>query len=177
MVHLNLLPWRQQRQTYIKKSFLRNLLLYTAITMLLILLTNIITIQYIKQQRERNHHLATQLILYQEPLHELKQLKEQHKIYIAQLQRLSQLQQQRTRSIEIFNTVIKLLPKNTYLTTLENKQPYLMLNGYAKSSVSIAKLLNNLKKTTWLSKPELIMTRNNQHSAHLYEFKLKIMEN
>ncbi len=176
LLHLNLLPWREQQRQQNIKIFFHILRWCIIIIVSVTLLINVYLYLKLKQQQFRNDYLQKQINMLQVPLIELKSSIQKHKTTIARLQTFSAINTQRLQQLKLFNAISNLLPTTAYLRTMENNTPFLILSGQATTQTSIATMLLELKRLSWLKDPELKISINPQQTIYKYDFMLKLRQ-
>ena len=146
LLHLNLLPWREQQRQQVSKIFLRSLWFGIGIIVSLTVLVNVNLYLQLEQQRLRNHYLQNQIKMLRAPLVKLERILQKRKTILAHLQALANLHIQGLHQLELINTIATILPTSAYLFTMESNMPFLIVSGQTRSQININTILMKLKR-------------------------------
>ena len=165
MIHLNLLPWRQQ-QSHRRKWFLYSLGLSVIGSVLLAISLHISLHTQLKHHRDYNQFLQQQINNYQNILNDIQHIKKTQKTYFDFLKTLSQLRKKQIFTINLFNLIATVLPKGAYFNEIEKHNSQLILSGYTQNNKQVTILLQKISTISWLSEPKLKIIANKQYKHY-----------
>lgn len=129
------------------------------------------------QQRDDNQELNQKIILINQKLHKLEELKTQQ----AQLQErylfIKNLVNSRKLLMQFFTELTHILPAKVTLISMKKMANKIFLSGYAASSKAVVRLIGHLEDTPWLKNPVLITMINSKEKAMKanYQFKMSVV--
>lgn len=169
LLHLNLLPWREQQRRRSAKIFCRRVYYCVSVIVGLSLLIDISLSLKLRQQHVSNRYLQKQINRLQLPIVKLNRILQERQTRLAFLQALSVLNRQKLHKLQLFNYISNVLPINAYLNTIESTAQRLLLSGEITNQTGIAKMLLQLKHFSWLKDPQLEISMNPQSQATIYK--------
>ena len=111
----------------------------------------------IEQQRERNGYLTSEIKVLEGQIKEIASIEDEITALRARQKAVEDLQSDRNLPVHMLNELIHQLPDGVYITTLQQTDQTVQLQGMAQSNERVSELLRNLADNTpWISKPELV---------------------
>ncbi len=176
MMHLNLLPWRAEKREAIKKQFLTQLVGTLLITLLIIGALHWSLAKVRDQQQQRNDYLTTQEQRYHSQMLRIGQLQKTRKSLEARMTILSQVQQARSLTANLFNAFTAIIPDGVYLSEIERDGAEIQFKGTADSNSQVSQLMRHVDTSPWLNSAKLKVIKASEKHRYQREFDLRAME-
>ncbi len=156
MLKINLLPIRQLE----KRIKARNEMIAAAIIFITVLVFLGFAVVLLKNQvgalDKENKRLAREIKKYDAVLAEVKSLEEEKKLFQTKIRIIDRLEGESLRTVHIVDDVAKFLDSNRmWLTTLDQKDASLTLEGFALDNQTVAQFMDELKKSPYIVSVDL----------------------
>lgn len=162
MAYINLLPWRQELREEKKNIFLISLGIAGAIAALIIGIVYLVYMQKIGYQNEINDFLSQKIQEANRKAKVVQNIKKERLRLVDQIRVIQNLQSERPKPVQLFDTVPRVSPQGLFLTEIRREANTLTLIGYAESNPRVSKLMRNLEETRLLLNPKTEFIRWNQ---------------
>lgn len=149
MAKINLLPWREALREQRKKEFIS---ICVAVFLLALVLAALIWAFF--NQRMSDQQQANQLIQQANSqldvqLKSLDGLKARREEIIQRMKLIQDLQGKRPVVVRLFDTLVRVMPPNMYLTKFSRMGDKFTIEGRAESPNAVSELLRNLEASRW----------------------------
>lgn len=155
MVHINLLPWRDELRAIKRKQFFQMLILAGLAAIVTILITHMAIQGRIIHQKHRNRFLESEIQAANLLLAKSADITKQKEQLIGELQIMQALFNERFEVVRSFDTLVKIIPMDVYLTSIARNEGLINLTGYANSNTQVNQLIQNINQSNWFFNPRL----------------------
>ena len=173
MILVNLLPWREQRKKNEQQLFKKSIVVAAVIVALAMGGSFFYYRQRVNTQKTQNKLLiqrARTLTMQSASLQKFTKIKAKLADQIATLR---ELQSYRVRTINLLNTVTRIVPKGIHLQEMTCIKNIITLGGEATSNQLISNLVKKIDQSPLLTKPKLSeVAVKQQNGLSVIEFKL-----
>lgn len=152
---INLLAWREARRQANKKQFSMMLGVTGILALLIVGVVHLFLTQEINQQQMRNTYLRGEAGALDRKIREIRNLKEKRKELLARMQVIQGLQGNRPVIVQVFDALVRVVPKGIYFSQLAMKDQTLSIKGIAENNNSISSLMRRLDNSVWFDNPGL----------------------
>jgi type IV pilus assembly protein PilN len=156
---INLLPWREERRKQQQRNFILMMVVAVFVATLGVFLTHLQIQALISSQEVRNEYLRGEITRLKKAEAEIKELDRTKARLLGRLEVIQNLQTSRPSMVRIFDTLVRLLPENLYLTSLKSEANQLTLKGVANSDKAISDFMRNLTSSPWFGEPVLELVK------------------
>ncbi len=175
-VRINLLPWREERRKQKQLEF--NILMGVAVAIAGLTVYGVYMKfeQDIAVQNERNQYLQNEIAQLKKAEEELKELEKIQAGLISRMDVIRRLQASRPEMVRAFDSLVRLLPEDLYLSSMAISGVQLELKGIAVSNNIVSEFMRNLGDSVWFEEPELTLIKNedlNNNRVSVFELKVK----
>lgn len=150
MSHINLLPWRDDFKKQKKKEFFVILLLSAGVVLGLSYIGKMYVDTLIAAQQQRNQFLQTQTLILDRRIAEIRQIKEEKAELERRINLIQQLEKKRNYAIQLFNTLVDVVPTGIYLDSVVFANEQVDVIGMSESNNRLAKMMRNIDSSGWL---------------------------
>jgi len=153
MATINLLPWREEAKQARQKQF--NVMAagsFAAAVLIAVLVTYLID-DAISLQNERNQYIQNEIVLVDQKLKEIEQLRQAKDNLKKRMDLIERLQNTRNLSTHLLDTIASVISPGVYLDSVERKGNSLWVKGLAESNNHLANMLRNIENSQWLTNP------------------------
>lgn len=155
MAHINLLPWRERLREERKREFFSIMIGVVIIAAGLVLLVDRYFTGAINTQTARNDFLRREIVVLDERVSEINQLRQQKEDIRARMNVITDLQGTRPVIVRIFDELVKTLPEGVYYRSIERTGDIIEIEGVAESYSRITELLRRLDDSQWFMNTDL----------------------
>jgi type IV pilus assembly protein PilN len=155
MPRINLLPWRAEQRKERKLAFLVALGGATVAALVAMGGVYLIFSSMIDGQQQRNEKLRAEIKLLDKQIEQINSLESDKQRFIARMQIIEKLQRSRPEIVHVFDELVKTLPDGVYLTSIQQRERRLKIEGVAQSSTRVSTFMKNIDGSQWLRNPEL----------------------
>ena len=171
---INLLPWRDEERQRQTREFLTQLGLYAMLAALAILYVVFNVQGQINYQERRNGFLQTEIDRLKVELEEIEELESTKEKLLSRMEIIQQLQTRRPQIVHLFHELAFTLPDGVSLTSIEQNQDSITLQGKAESNTRVSAYMRNLDDSEWLTKPRLeVIEANKGENTSTFKLHLK----
>ena len=155
MAKINLLPWRQERRSLLKRQFLVVLAGAAILGGSLVYFADVAISSQIATQQQRNHFIKEEAAKLDSQIAEIKQLQDQRKHLVERMKVIQELQGNRPVIVRVFDELVRTLPDGVFYTKLSRSGDVFNAEGYAESNNRVSNLMRNLDASPWFKVPNL----------------------
>ncbi len=155
MTRINLLPWREARRKQQQRTFIIMVAMAAVIAVLGVLLVHLQIQAQISSQEARNDYLRGEITRLKKAEAEIKELDKTKARLLGRLEVIQNLQASRPGMVRVFDTLVRLLPENVYLTSFKSVGKQITLTGVASSNNVLSDFMRNLNDSPWFGEPVL----------------------
>jgi len=176
MIHINLLPWREQERKAQQRAFGGALVLALLVTAILLFAWQSLVKYQISYQQSRNDFLTAEIAKVDEKLKEIADLDRTKARILARMQVIQDLQAQRPEAVHLMDELVSTMPEGVYLTSLQQSGRSVQLLGQAQSNARVSALMRNTEGSEWLASPRLQVVENKgqDKAASMSDFRLTV---
>jgi len=161
MIHINLLPHREEKRKQRKAAFMRLLALAALTGFALVVAYAGFIANKISNQDQRNNFIKAENTKLDGQIKEISTLKQEIEALKARQQAVEDLQSDRNQPVYLMDELVKQVPEGIYLRSLKQDSQRVVISGYAQSNERVSELLRNLgNNSQWLERPDLIEIRS-----------------
>jgi type IV pilus assembly protein PilN len=165
-IHINLLPWREERREIQKKQFFWMIALSILLSLMIVCGIHSLIARQIKVQERINEAFKAEIKLLEKDIVQIKEYEKQKQILIEKLTTIQRLHQQQISMMLVFEEIAQCIPEGLYLTSMARIKNTLMIEGKAQSNNSLSHFMHLIKTSTVLKEPKLSLLEMNA-SQHL----------
>lgn len=180
MIRVNLLPHREARRKAQRRQL--GLLAIMAVVLggAIWALVHGVIAGYVAAQNERNEFLKRENAVLDKQIEEIKKLRDEIQALLARKQIIEALQNDRARSVQLLETLVRETPDGVYLKSLKQDGLRVNVTGYAQSSARVSTFMRNLQGAEIIenspSSPQLVEIKASQvNNRRLAEFNLNFL--
>lgn len=155
LIHINLLPWREQKRKQKKKRIILLIFCTIVLAVLIVLLMHHKTSYLLRNQVIRNQLLQKEIVVYDTQIKEIKNLIRLKKVLISRITLVQRLHSFRILTVHLFDELIKVTPTSIYLSKIQGKNNIISVTGYAQSNTSVSEIIKNIEHDPWFQEPVL----------------------
>jgi type IV pilus assembly protein PilN len=177
MIRINLLPHREARRKASRRQLVVLAVMVAVVGLALAALVHGVIAGYVAVQNDRNEFLKKENAKLDKEIAEIKKLKDEIAALLARKQIIETLQNDRSRSVQLLETLVRKTPDGVYLKTLKQQGLRVNVTGYAQSNARVSAFMRNLQGSDVLqntqTSPQLIEIKAvNVNNKRLSEFSL-----
>ncbi len=179
MAHINLRPWREERNAQNKKRFVSNLLGSAILAGLVVFGIAYYYDMQMDRQQARNDFLRAENTRLDRQLQEINELNRLRTQLLDRLQAIEDLQGTRPLVVRNFDELVRVLPDDLFYTTVERSGERITIDGYALQNRDVSNLMRNLNNSILFGEPSLtrVASANNMRQFNLSVPMLRPEEN
>lgn len=155
MAHINLLPWREERNKQKQREFAIIAGGSVVIACLVVLLSHIHFDGKIATQNQRNTFLKNEISVLDKRIGRIKELESLKQDLLARMNVIQELQSSRPESVHLMDELVRTIPEGVYLNTFTQKTRNVAMTGVAQSNARVSDYMRNIDASTWLTDPRL----------------------
>ncbi|MEF8720022.1 MAG: PilN domain-containing protein [Candidatus Accumulibacter necessarius] len=156
MIHINLLPHREEKRRARRQQFHALLGLVMLLSGLMVFLVYSVIAGYISNQDAKNDFLKKEIAVLDKEIDQIKRLKEQSDALMERKRIIESLQRDRAEAVRLLSDLAKQMPEGVYLRSLKQEGQKIHLGGFAQSGARVSTLMRNIEASPWLEKPQLL---------------------
>lgn len=177
MIQINLLPWREQARQIQKQRFTIAVGMSVLVTFLIIMLIHFYLSSIDTRQQDANNYLQTVLGQEQMQLTELQKQKQNAILIEFRLRYLIGLKQSSFKTVKMLTELEHIIPETVSLNSLNRSGKTVILIGSAPTDLDISHFMENIKKSTDLTRPVLTeITASKEITKDRKFFKLQAIQ-
>lgn len=151
MPRINLLPWRQELVKEQQKAFGITAGIVVAIGAVLVYGAMTLVDGMIQHQRDRNTYLQEEIKALDRRIAEIRELEQRKNALLARMNVIEQLQASRPEIVHLFDELVRTLPDGVHLTSIEQRDTNLTINGVAQSSARVSGYMRAIEASEYLA--------------------------
>ena len=155
-VHINLLPYREERRRMRQRQFGTQIGLVAALALAIVLLLHVLVSGNITAQQERNQFLKQELARLDKDIGEIGRLKQEVAALLARKQVIERLQSDRAQAVHLLDQLVRQVPEGVYLRQVKQVGSGVNLQGYSQANARVSTLMRNLAESAYLENPVLV---------------------
>jgi len=177
MIRINLLPHREARRKANRRQLAMMAVVVAVVGIALAALVHLVIGGYVDVQNSRNEFLKRENAKLDKEIAEIRKLKDEIAALLARKQIIETLQNDRSRAVQLLETLVRRTPDGVYLKSLKQKGLRVNVTGYAQSNARVSAFMRNLQGSEVLensqTSPQLIEIKaTNVGNKRLSEFSL-----
>jgi len=161
---INLMPWREARRKQLQKDFLSKIGLSALVAVGVVVVGALATSALISGEKNRIQFLKTHITAAEKDIEEIKTLEKKREQMLGRKNVIEKLQADRDQLPHLMYELATNVVDGVTVTSVNYKNKSLTIEGKSTSNSSVASYINNLEKSEWFDKPEIIIIQN-QESA------------
>lgn len=178
MAHVNLLPWRAERQKQREREFYMQLGSAFVAALAFLMLWGFWMGARIDNQNERNSYLQAEIKQVKARNAKIDGLEKVREHLLARKKIIEQLQADRSQMVHLFDELVKTIPSSARLTGLKQTGQSMTLDGVAQSNASVAEYMRNIQASPWMGHADLRKTEKIAGGGQMpYKFGLIVKLN
>ncbi|MBL4573611.1 MAG: PilN domain-containing protein [Gammaproteobacteria bacterium] len=178
MAHINLLPWRERLREERKREFFTILVGVVIISAGVLFLVDRYFNGEIDIQISRNDFLRAEIVILDERVTEINQLRQQKEDIRSRMNVITNLQGTRPVIVRIFDELVNTLPDGVYYESLVRVDNTISIEGIAESYAKITELLRRLDDSEWFQESDLddisAVDASNESLSEAFTFTLSL---
>jgi type IV pilus assembly protein PilN len=177
MIRVNLLPHREARRKASRRQLVVMAVMVAVVGIALAALVHGVIAGYVAVQNDRNDFLKKENAKLDKEIAEIKKLKDEIAALLARKQIIETLQNDRSRAVNLLETLVRRTPDGVYIKSLTQKGLRVNVTGYAQSNARVSAFMRNLQGSEVLensaTSPQLVEIKaSNVNNKRLSEFNL-----
>jgi type IV pilus assembly protein PilN len=156
MIHINLLPYREERRKAKRQRFYGMLGLVAILACLIVFAGWAFIEDRISAQQARNDFLKKENAALDKEIDEIKRLKDEAAALLSRKQIIEALQQDRAEAVRLLSELARQMPEGVYVRSMKQSGQKINLIGYAQSNARVSTLMRNIEGSQWLENPMLL---------------------
>jgi len=174
-LHVNFLPYREERRKLRQRQFRTQLGLVAALAFAILLLAHGVISGYVSQQQERNQFLKEELARLDKEIGEIARLRQEVAALLARKQVIERLQTDRAQAVHLLEQLARQVPEGVYLRQIKQTGLRVNLQGYSQANARVSTLMRNLADSPHMENPELIEIKSVVvNSRRVSEFNMNV---
>ncbi len=162
MAHINLLPWREERNKQKQREFAFIAGGSVVIAALIVLFSHIHFDGKIVTQDQRNAFLQNEISVLDKRIGRIKELESLKEDLLARMNVIQELQSSRPESVHLMDELVRSIPEGVYLNSFAQKTRSIEMAGVAQSNARVSDYMRNIDSSEWLTDPRLGLIRTTQ---------------
>ncbi len=155
-LHVNFLPYREERRKLRQRQFRMQLGLVAALAFATLLLAHGVISGYVSVQQERNQFLKEELARLDKEIGEIARLRQEVAALLARKQVIERLQTDRAQAVHLLDQLARQVPEGVYLRQIKQTGLRVNLQGYSQANARVSTLMRNLADSPYMENPELV---------------------
>ena len=174
-VHINLLPYRDERRRMRQRQFGTQIGLVAALALAIVLLVHVLVSGNIGAQQERNQFLKQELARLDKDIGEIGRLKQEVAALLARKQVIERLQSDRAQAVHLLDQLVRQVPEGVYLRQVKQVGLGINLQGYSQANARVSTLMRNLSESAYLENPVLVEIKSaTVNNRRVSEFSMNV---
>lgn len=162
MAHINLLPWREERNKQKQREFAVIAGGSIVIAGLIVLLSHVHFEGKIVNQNQRNTFLKNEISVLDKRIGRIKELESLKEDLLARMNVIQELQSSRPESVHLMDELVRTIPEGVYLNSFAQKTRGIEMTGVAQSNARVSDYMRNIDASEWLTDPRLGLIRTTE---------------
>ena len=174
-VHINLLPYREERRRMRQRQFGTQIGLVAALALAIVLLLHVLVSGNITAQQERNQFLKQELARLDKDIGEIGRLRQEVAALLARKQVIERLQSDRAQAVHLLDQLVRQVPEGVYLRQVKQVGSGVNLQGYSQANARVSTLMRNLAESAYLENPVLVEIKSaTVNNRRVSEFSMNV---
>lgn len=157
---INLMPWREARRKQLQKDFLSKIGLSALVAVGVVVVGALATSSLISGEKNRIQYLQKNITAAEKDIEEIKTLEKKREQMLGRKNVIEKLQADRDQLPHLMYELASNVVDGVTVTSVNYKNKALTIEGKSTSNSSVASYINNLEKSEWFDKPEIIIIQN-----------------
>lgn len=171
MAHINLRPWREERNALYQQNFLKNLVGSAILAALVVFGIGYYYDMQMDRQQARNDFLRAENTRLDNQLAEINELNRLRSQLLERLQAIEDLQGTRPLIVRNFDELVRVLPEDLFYTTVRRSGEVITIDGFAIQNRDVSNLMRNLNNSILFGEPNLTRVGS---SEEMRQFNLSV---
>lgn len=163
---INLMPWREARRKQLQKDFLSKIGLSALVAVGVVVVGALATSALISGEKNRIQFLKTHITAAEKDIEEIKTLEKKREQMLGRKNVIEKLQADRDQLPHLMYELATNVVDGVTVTSVNYKNKSLTIEGKSTSNSSVASYINNLEKSEWFDKPEIIIIQNQENTPN-----------
>ena len=163
---INLMPWREARRKQLQKDFLSKIGLSALVAVGVVVVGALATSALISGEKNRIQFLKTHITTAEKDIEEIKSLEKKREQMLGRKNVIEKLQADRDQLPHLMYELATNVVDGVTVTSVNYKNKSLTIEGKSTSNSSVASYINNLEKSEWFDKPEIIIIQNQENTPN-----------
>lgn len=163
---INLMPWREARRKQLQKDFLSKIGLSALVAGGVVVVGALALSSLIGGEKGRIQYLQTNITAAEKDIEEIKSLEKKREQMLGRKNVIEKLQADRDQLPHLMYELASNAVEGVTVTSVVYKNKVLNIEGKSTSNSSVASYINNLAKSPWFDKPEIIIIQNQEASPN-----------
>lgn len=176
MIHINLLPWREEKRETIKQQYKRQLIITIVTVVIVAIAIHVWLALGLNRQQNRNQFLQQTTQSYDQRIQEISKIQILRKEINERKNIIFYLQANRAFAVLLFVDFINITPDGVYFTEIEREDKTLTFEGKADSNAQVSQLMRNISHSLWLNDAKLGVIKVDKNNPYQRTFKLTVNE-
>ena len=178
MAHINLRPWRDERNAQYQKRFVSNLVATAILAGIAVFGISYYYDFQMDRQQARNDFLRAENARLDRQLAEINELTQLRAQLLERLEAIEELQGTRPIVVRTFDELVRVLPDDLFYSALSRTDEVLTVDGFAIQNRDVSSLMRNLNASIWFGEPTLtrVASSNNMRQFNLSVPMLRPLE-
>lgn len=164
MAHINLLPWREERNKQKQREFAFIAGSSVVLAGLIVLLSHIHFDGKIVNQNQRNTFLEGEIKVLDKRIGRIRELESLKEDLLARMNVIQELQSSRPESVHLMDELVRTIPEGVYLNSFAQKSRGIEMAGVAQSNARVSDYMRNIDSSDWLTDPRLGLIRTTEEN-------------
>jgi type IV pilus assembly protein PilN len=164
MAHINLLPWREERNKQKQREFAFIAGSSVVLAGLIVLLSHIHFDGKIVNQNQRNAYLQNEIKTLDKRIGRIRELESLKEDLLARMNVIQELQSSRPESVHLMDELVRTIPEGVYLNSFAQKTRSIEMAGVAQSNARVSDYMRNIDSSDWLTDPRLGLIRTTEEN-------------
>lgn len=160
MTRINLLPWREVRRVQQQREFVSMLVGAIMVAALGVIGTHMNFAGRIDYQEARNQYLQDEITRLKKIEKDIEQMEMTKARLLDHLNAIRDLQRVRPLVVRVYDELVRRLPEDIFLKSLNSNKDTLILKGTALSNNTVSEFLRELEQSSWFVNPRLTVINN-----------------
>ncbi|MBL4866080.1 MAG: PilN domain-containing protein [Pseudomonadales bacterium] len=174
MARINLLPWREERRSELRRQFFVILAGVAIIGAGSVFLVDTRISAQISSQESRNRYITMEQEKLDVSISAIKELKKQREQLVERMNVIQDLQGNRSVIVHFFDELAQQTPDGVFLSWLQRNGKTFILKGEAEANNRVSNFMRNLNDSDWFTNPTLasVVAGEDEEASSLFELSV-----